>query len=82
MKKSVPFVAFSNGELEAAPPMLPGDVIDCPTCGGKHAVTCGKDARTGDSITHLMFYTCGKNSHLAGVCGREMEPKDEKGKKK
>lgn len=60
---STPFVGFSNATLAKCPPLKSGDEIDCPQCGGKHAVA--------DSDPPLMlFYECGDETFMAGIDGR------------
>jgi hypothetical protein len=46
-----------------------GDLIICPTCREKHALTCGVDEETNEKTDLLMFYQCGDKSFLGAVCG-------------
>lgn len=58
---SVPYVGFGNETLARQPTAEVGQVVDCPRCGGEHALT---------GSTTLMFIKCGAASYLAGVSGR------------
>jgi hypothetical protein len=63
-EKSIPYMAFSNEELDAALPVNPGDQIVCNRCGETHTL---EDA---DPPGMLMTVLCGSASYLAAVRGR------------
>lgn len=60
-----PFVGFSNETLDRQPKVCKGDVVECPHCGGEHALSA---CDSGSEI--LLFYKCGDRSYLAAVGGR------------
>lgn len=67
----VPFVAFSNEELEKKPAIKKGDKILCSVCHRKHLVSAGTDA-DGKESDIMLFYRCGKNTYLAGIAGKRV----------
>jgi len=74
------FLAVGNEELEGQPEIKKGDEIDCPHCPGKHVISCGKNAKTGEDDDLLLFYKCDKtgNAYLAGIRGK-LVPVNKKG---
>ncbi len=61
--------AIGNDELSQMPPLNPGEAVLCPNCGSDHIVEAGKDAKTGEENTTLLFYKCGTTAYLAGIDG-------------
>jgi hypothetical protein len=53
-----------------------GREIECPNCGGRHAVEHGKELNkeTGEyeESTLLQFYKCGDKSYLCGIKHRSV----------
>lgn len=64
MSEKVPFVAFSNEELESQPKVESGETICCPRCGEQHRLL------DGDPPGLLLFYHCGEDLCLGAVDGR------------
>ena len=69
-QQTVPFMAVGNDELAKAENAYKGDYIKCPECGGEHQLECGKDSKTGEESTMLLFYKCGADSYLAAIQGK------------
>jgi hypothetical protein len=67
---STPYIGFNNETLSKCTKVKEGDLIICPTCQEKHALTCGIDQETGEKTDLLMFYQCGDKSFLGAVNGR------------
>jgi len=65
---STPYIGFGNDTLAKLPPAKEGDEIDCPNCGGRHALECG--TTSGKKINLLMFYKCGEATYLGAVAGK------------
>ena len=70
MKKEIPFVSFSNSELENKPGAYEGMPISCPTCRKQHNLTCGTNTKTGEKSDLLLFYKCGKKDFLGAINGK------------
>ncbi len=70
--QAVPYVGFENATLEKLPPLIAGDDLDCPHCGGTHAAEAGGDPDTGGTSEMLLFYHCGQTMYLAGVAGKNV----------
>ena len=73
MEKELPFVAFSNEELEDCEPL--GEEVICPNCGEKHKVEYGeKVLEDGSKVPSklLAFTKCDKNdaTYLVGIEGK------------
>jgi len=60
-----PFIGFSNETLRKQPKVRAGDIVECPQCGGEHALRACDD---GNEI--LLFYECGENLYLGAIAGR------------
>ena len=61
----VPFIGFSYDTLARQPSVHKGDMVECPNCGGEHALY----GCAGIGLT-LLFYNCGGNAYLGAVNGR------------
>lgn len=70
-ESKVPFVAFSNADLDRLPPAAEGDFVDCPNCGEKHELICATTAGTGEK-SDLMFYKCGDKTYLGALAGKRL----------
>lgn len=75
MEKELPFVAFSNNELDKFNVL--GDEAICPNCNENHQVRYGErvlDDGTKVPSKQLAFITCEKNdtTYLVGVNGKQI----------
>ena len=70
--KDLPFISFGNGELKGNVNLEIGDTIVCPHCAKLHEVSGGVDTKTGEKSDMLLFYKCGKNAFLTGICGKKI----------
>ncbi len=62
----VPFVAFGNDQLDAAPPIKAGDTYDCPRCKHSHVII-------DSNPPMLLFVTCDNGqTYLVGVKGKNV----------
>lgn len=64
---STPYIGYGNDELAKLPEVKAGDVIVCPRCDKGHTLEAGKDAKTGEATTLLLFYRCRGDTYLAAV---------------
>jgi len=60
---SDPYIGFGNDTLDKCAPAKAGDLVDCPTCGGKHELV-------DSSPPMLLFYKCGEKIFMGGLNGR------------
>lgn len=67
--EGIPFMAIGNDEL--GEPMANGDVIRCPLCDNYHFVELARDAE-GKQTDALMFFSCGADTRICGVSGRNI----------
>lgn len=70
---NIPFVSFSNDELEGAEPL--GETITCPHCSKVHIVLYGEEILkdgTKISSTKIAFYKCGESTYLCGIDGKRI----------
>lgn len=57
-------IGFTDATLAQCPPLRPGDLVSCPTCGARHPIEAS-EAGT------LLYYRCSDGYYyLAGVDGR------------
>jgi len=68
MDNEIPFVAFSNNELDEKQPA--GDKAKCPKCGKNHKIEYGKDKKTGKISKMIGFVNCGKNCYMVSLDGK------------
>ena len=75
-QEEIPFVAFGNDELDAAPTL--GDTIICDMCGKEHKIEYGKKVNedgTKSPSKLLAYFKCGDKSYLAGINGKDIRRK-------
>jgi len=63
------FLAVGNNELEGLPKL--GKTAKCWTCGKRHRIKFGKDAKTGKIVKDLAYF------NLCGINRVEWMPKKE-----
>lgn len=65
--------AIGNDELKQCPRL--GKSILCDICGKRHKVRYGKEKQedgTWAPTTNIAFYSCGDNSYLVGIKGKDI----------
>jgi hypothetical protein len=70
MKKTLPYVAFGNDELDRMPEA--GEKFDCPRCKKKHLIRYGHQVESDGTKTPsrmIGFVRCKGKSYLVSVRG-------------
>jgi len=65
-----PYIGFTSDTIQNQPSAQEGQLITCPTCGGKHPLECGTS--TGVKSNLILFYQCGDKLYMGALDGHLM----------